>query len=546
VSRLTLQDYAAEARELISQRAYDEAIAVCRHILKRYPTHLKTYQVLGEACLEKGDLAEAENVFKRLLGQADPENFVAYAGLGFIREEQGQYDEAIWYMERAFELAPNREEVRHALRRLYEKRDGVEPTRIKLNKAALARLYSRGGQYRQAIEEFQTLLAAEGNQDRMDLKLSLAEMLWRDGHREQAAEMLEQVLRVCPSCLKALLILGSIQLEKGQREEGQAILAETRRLDPEHTVAQVLFGEQSPLSPASVRISRLQVEVAASPESFAAEDAAEGSESEAATNQEMTQPHPSPELEPEQVAPDLPEEDTILDLTTAPDAQADSAASPEDLAPPGEAAVPQVAPSPVESPASPVTGAVEVSDRLEQEVTGSDEALGGEAESLEAHPLREPESGEGADDGLAFPEPEPSQVDEEEDLPDEELADQSTAAPEVLLAAPGAGSAGSEIERHRTHLQSSPRDYQTRLMLARAYRDQEQMKLALEQYSKLSRAKRDIVSEVVRDVEMIVASRPDNLEAHELLADYYAKGGQLQEAVDRYRWILRRLETQAE
>ena len=72
------------------------------------------------------------------------------------------------------------------------------------------------------------------------------------------------------------------------------------------------------------------------------------------------------------------------------------------------------------------------------------------------------------------------------------------------------------------------------------------MTLALEQYSKLARAKRDIVSEVVRDVEMIVASRPDNLEAHELLADYYAKGGQLQEAVDRYRWILRRLETQAE
>jgi hypothetical protein len=68
----------------------------------------------------------------------------------------------------------------------------------------------------------------------------------------------------------------------------------------------------------------------------------------------------------------------------------------------------------------------------------------------------------------------------------------------------------------------------------------------LEQYAKLLRSKPHILSEAIDDVATIVASRPDNLEAHELLADLYAKSGQLQEAVDRYRWLLRRLEAETE
>jgi Tfp pilus assembly protein PilF len=46
---------------------------------------------------------------------------------------------------------------------------------------------------------------------------------------------------------------------------------------------------------------------------------------------------------------------------------------------------------------------------------------------------------------------------------------------------------------------------------------------------------------MVTDVEGLVASRPDNLEAHELLADLYAKNGQLQKALERYRWVLERM-----
>jgi len=256
MARVTLQEYLDEARERISAGAYEEAIAICRHILERYPKHIKTYQILGEACLEKGDFEEATDIFKRLLEHADPENFVAHAGLGILSEEKGQIAEAIWYIERAFEMASNNEEVRSALRGLYGKRDGTEPTRIKLNKAALARLYARGGQYRQAIEGFRGLLELEP--DRLDLKVALAETLWRDGRREQAAETAREILQTSPDCLRAILLLGMIQIEKGRDDTGWAILANARSLDPENEAAQDLFGERSPLPPQTVKIPRIK------------------------------------------------------------------------------------------------------------------------------------------------------------------------------------------------------------------------------------------------------------------------------------------------
>jgi len=123
--------------------------------------------------------------------------------------------------------------------------------------------------------------------------------------------------------------------------------------------------------------------------------------------------------------------------------------------------------------------------------------------------------------------------------PDEEAAPEE----EALASAEAiASSSLSEIERCKLQLERKPKDNNIRLALARAYRDQEQMKLALEQYSILVRAKSNLLAEAIGDMEGIVASRPDNLEAHELLADLYTRNGQLSEAVDRLRWIQQRLE----
>jgi tetratricopeptide (TPR) repeat protein len=111
----------------------------------------------------------------------------------------------------------------------------------------------------------------------------------------------------------------------------------------------------------------------------------------------------------------------------------------------------------------------------------------------------------------------------------------------VLVPGTAIGSAQlSDVECYKQHLERYPKDDAVRLALARAHHKQEQIKLALEQYGLLLHAKSEILPEVISDMEMLVASRPDYMEAHELLADLYMRAGRLQEAVDRYRWILKR------
>jgi tetratricopeptide (TPR) repeat protein len=454
VARVTLQHYCDEARELINSGAYDEAVAVCHHILKRYPKHIETYRIMGEACLEKGEREDATDIFKRLLS-ADPENFVAYAGLGVLSEAQGALEEAVGHMERAFELAPNNDGIRDALRRLYAKRDGTEPVRIKLNKAALARMYVKGSQYEQAIREFQELL--ESNPDRMDLRVSLADTLWRDGQHEQAAKMAREILQTSPECLKAILLLGIILMKKGQRRQAQAMLDQARSMDPENRLAQAFFGEQSPLPVQTVRIPRVQIKV--KPEAVPAE-------------MEPLESASAPSLA--EAAEPVPTEETELE------------------------------------PQQPTAAPSDEGTTAEGEVTASAEGVATETQAELAGSLSV-----------------------EEDTAHEE----ETPAPTETIAS----SSLSDIERYKLELQRRPKDNETRLALARAYRDREQIKLALEQYGALARAKSQLLAEAIADMEGILASRPDNLDAHELLADLYVKNGQLQRAVDRLRWIEKRL-----
>lgn len=728
MTRVVLHEYCDEARKWIESHAYEQAIAICRHVLKRYPKHIEAYRLLGEACLEKGELAEATDIFQRLLS-ADPENFVAYAGLGVIYEERQQLAQAIWHMERAFELVPNNEEIRNALRRLYGRRDGTEPTRIKLNRVALARLYSRGGQYRQAIDEFNRTLELEPR--RMDIKVSLLETLWRDGRREQAAELAREILRISPDCLKATLLLGTIQIEKGRTEEGRALLAQARTVDPENRLAQVLFGDRSPLPPEEVKMPRLEgplppaetvepggeppgeeegefgvpeseelptpeipvgappveavepaalasleqtvtphevslrapevpPETAAEPgimsamteptpvleESalpFAPGEAAPLETVEPSVTPFVAEPTPVAEVEPASVAPfesapvetaepgatpPVAEPTPMVEAKPAPAASFESAteaisepsampavvevaealATAAEIATPPQTSISEPA-LPVEAaPIEPMTQQAEVAftpeapAEIEPPVIGqpfvATQITGAAAEKVAppiAGVIPAPEAPAEATAAVAAPVDVPSI---EEKVPEAALPVVETTlepegrapvvgpvaveaapedsgvtpGPETMLTStelPGAvpeppsaasveggtsaapvettvSSRSVELEHFEAQLQQNPKDGRTRLGLARAYRDQEQIEQALDQYSVLTRAKPEVLSEAIVDMESIVASRPGNLAAHELLADLYAKNGQLQKALERYRWLLQQFEQKSE
>ena len=257
MAEITLSKYCDQAKELIRTDSYDQAIAICRHMLRHYPKYVRAYRLLGEACLEKGDYVEAANLFKRVLG-SDMEDMVVYVGLGIIFDEQGALEEAIWQLERAFEISPGNAEIRKELQRLYAERDGRTPPKLKLTPAALGRLYLREELYQRAIDEFRSVL--EDDPQRVDLQVALATALWWSNQKREAMEVCEEILEEYPNCLKANLVLGEILVSSDREEEGKTLLEAAQALDPENLVAQSLFRDHSPLGPESITVPRLDRE----------------------------------------------------------------------------------------------------------------------------------------------------------------------------------------------------------------------------------------------------------------------------------------------
>lgn len=246
MSEMSLSEYSAEIQTLIDAEAFDAAISMAQHLLRQYPKYIHGYRLLAQAALKKGEYREAADLFRRVLS-ADPEDLLARTGLAHIYREEGILDEAIWQMMRAFELAPGSGEVRQNLRRLFEQRDGRAPGRLKLNSAALARVYMRDGWYQRAIDELRTGLETEP--DRVDLRVALAESLWRAGGRQEAVETAHEILTELPYCLKANLILGQFYAEESNIDPAWDRLQVAQALDPENEVAQQIFGGSSYLPP---------------------------------------------------------------------------------------------------------------------------------------------------------------------------------------------------------------------------------------------------------------------------------------------------------
>ncbi|HNK64072.1 MAG TPA: tetratricopeptide repeat protein, partial [Anaerolineales bacterium] len=150
MAKVSLRIYNREIERLIEQGSVDEAIAHCRHILVTFPKHLETYRLLGKAYLEARRYSEAVDIFGRLL-MAVPDDFVSHVGLSIIRDEENKLDDAIWHMERAFEVQPSNAAIQGELQRLYGRRDGMEPPKVRMTRGALARIYVQGDLYPQAI-----------------------------------------------------------------------------------------------------------------------------------------------------------------------------------------------------------------------------------------------------------------------------------------------------------------------------------------------------------------------------------------------------------
>ncbi|MGZ9221637.1 MAG: tetratricopeptide repeat protein [Anaerolineales bacterium] len=253
MAKVSLRVYNREIETMIERGHLDEAIANCRHILKTFPKYLETYRLLGKAYLEYKRYPEAVDIFSRLLA-AVPDDFVANVGMSIIRDEENKLDDAIWHMERAFETQPSNAAIQGELQRLYGRRDGVQPPRIRMTRGALAHMYVQGELYPQAISEIKSVLNEDGG--RVDMQALLARAYYRSGLKNDAADAASSVLRTYPHCLDANRVLMEI-LSSDRSESAQTYRQRVVELDPyaAHVTGTVFQSNEAP--EAAVNLERL-------------------------------------------------------------------------------------------------------------------------------------------------------------------------------------------------------------------------------------------------------------------------------------------------
>ncbi|HRQ23523.1 MAG TPA: tetratricopeptide repeat protein, partial [Anaerolineales bacterium] len=256
MAKVSLRIYNRDIERLIEQGQVDEAIAHCRHILKTFPKHLETYRVLGKAYLEARRYNEVVDVFSRLL-MAVPDDFVAHVGLSIIRDEENRLDDAIWHMERAFETQPSNSAIQGELQRLYGRRDGVEPPKIRMTRGALARIYVQGELYPQAISEIRGVLAEDPQ--RTDMQVLLALSYFKSGQKSDASDLCNQLLRRYPYCFDANRIMVDLLPATAEATEStQVYRMRIGELDPYANFVKGSIFQTADVSDASISLERLE------------------------------------------------------------------------------------------------------------------------------------------------------------------------------------------------------------------------------------------------------------------------------------------------
>jgi tetratricopeptide (TPR) repeat protein len=229
MGKVSLRLYNREIENLIDHGQMDEAISHSKYILQSYPKHIDTYRLLGKALLEGRHYGAAADVFQRVLSSI-PDDFVSHVGMSIIREDEGNLDEAVWHMERAYEVQPANVAIQEELRRLLGRRDGVEPSKLRLTRGALARMYAKGDLYQQAIAEIRALLAIEPG--RADLQVLLADMCLKAGKQVESTELCSTLLSKYPYCLEANSILAKILPNTSRAADAQVYNQRIFALEP--------------------------------------------------------------------------------------------------------------------------------------------------------------------------------------------------------------------------------------------------------------------------------------------------------------------------
>ena len=156
-------------------------------------------------------------------------------------KNEKQIEDALWHIQRAFEMEPRWREVREEVRLISQLYTGHRPGRLRLNGAALSRISMREGKYDEAVKQLKSEVETQDN--RVDLLVALAESEWFAQRHEQAVQTARKVLQELPLCLKINLILGQFYAQQDDLASADYFLRVAQQLDPANELSAAWFGK---------------------------------------------------------------------------------------------------------------------------------------------------------------------------------------------------------------------------------------------------------------------------------------------------------------
>ena len=234
---LSITEAMQQAQDAISGGNYRAAVTAATQLVKQFPSWSAAHRLLGEAYLEQGQSQDAERAFVAALA-SNPRQPWAYLGLGLIAEDRGSADNALAYCQVAWELSPTLSQLREPVARVAARRYGADG-QLQLTRAALATLHADASRLRRAANEYRAALA--DLPERVDLRLGLAEALWRLGEDDEAARLARQTLDQQPEAVQALVILSDLEYRNGAAQAAGELRDRLRAVDPDGAVTEQLL-----------------------------------------------------------------------------------------------------------------------------------------------------------------------------------------------------------------------------------------------------------------------------------------------------------------
>ena len=223
------------ARQALAHGDSTRALTITERLLGEF-TRYPPARLVRALLAEQANNTDAALDDLRAVTSAEPANAEARAAQARLFQRRGDTDRARMAARQALELIPTDPDVLESALEVLD----VNADALDTSTAVLARVHLNCGW--PDLAERHARVAVSESPERVDVRLTLAEALWRLGRLPACEAECRVVADQAEECVRAAVMRAHILSERGRTAEGQELLDRIGRIDPEFREARELLG----------------------------------------------------------------------------------------------------------------------------------------------------------------------------------------------------------------------------------------------------------------------------------------------------------------